>query len=325
MSPEQADGRSAILDHRTDIYSLGITLYELLTLRPAFPASDRQTLLRQIAGDEPPAPRRLNPAIPADFETIILKAIAKDPRDRYGTARELANDLNLAIEQKPIKAKPPSTWQRAQKWVRRHQAVAASAFLLLLLARAAFAASTILISKERNSAIAAGEDADRERERAETSYLTARDAVKQMLKQVGDERLGGIREMKEVRTTVLEDAVTFFTKLTEINPRDAQAYAERADALRLLGRFPEALKDYETCLEIDPDNVSIHLAVADHIPRWHINPNAMSISFSHAKRATEIDPGHALARWLYAWRLSSRGEPDKARRAKAFRRTGAAN
>ena len=86
MSPEQAEGRSAILDHRTDIYSLGITLYELLTLQPAFPATDRQALLRQIAQDEPPAPRKLNKHIPADLETILLKSIAKDPRDRYLSA-----------------------------------------------------------------------------------------------------------------------------------------------------------------------------------------------------------------------------------------------
>ena len=84
MSPEQAEGKSAFLDHRTDIYSLGVTLYELLTLRPAFPADDRQTLLRQIANDEPTPPSKLNAAIPPELETIVLKSIAKDTRDRYG-------------------------------------------------------------------------------------------------------------------------------------------------------------------------------------------------------------------------------------------------
>ena len=107
MSPEQAEGKSAILDHRTDIYSLGITLYELLTLQPAFPATDRQTLLRQIANDEPPAPRKLNHTIPADLETIVLKSISKDPRDRYASAADLAADLYRYIAQQPLKARRP--------------------------------------------------------------------------------------------------------------------------------------------------------------------------------------------------------------------------
>ena len=77
MSPEQASGKTHLVDHRADIYALGITLYELLTLRPAFDAANPQQFLRQIERDDPPAPRRVNPAIPADLETIVQKAIAK--------------------------------------------------------------------------------------------------------------------------------------------------------------------------------------------------------------------------------------------------------
>ena len=84
MSPEQAAGKRTILDHRTDIYSLGVTLYEALTLRPAFPGTDRQELLRQIAELEPPLPGRVNRDIPSDLETIVLKSMAKEPEGRYG-------------------------------------------------------------------------------------------------------------------------------------------------------------------------------------------------------------------------------------------------
>src|SRR5206468_2968600 len=93
MSPEQALARRVVIDHRTDIYSLGVTLYELLTLRPAFDGRDRQELLRQLAHEEPPAPRRLDPAIPRDLETIVLKAMSKEVAGRYATAQELADDL----------------------------------------------------------------------------------------------------------------------------------------------------------------------------------------------------------------------------------------
>ena len=79
MSPEQALARRGVVDHRTDVYSLGATLYELLTLRPAFEGRDREELLRQIADEEPPPPRDLDPAVPAELETIVLKALAQGP------------------------------------------------------------------------------------------------------------------------------------------------------------------------------------------------------------------------------------------------------
>ena len=93
MSPEQALAKRVVVDHRTDIYSLGITLYELTTLRPAFAAEDRHVLLRQIAFDEPRKLRQIDSKIPPDLETIVLKAIEKNPGDRFATAKELADDL----------------------------------------------------------------------------------------------------------------------------------------------------------------------------------------------------------------------------------------
>src|SRR5207248_4531000 len=79
MSPEQALGRPALVDPRSDVYALGATLYELLGLEPAVPGGDRQELLRRIAADEPRPPRRHNRAVPAELETVVLKALAKDP------------------------------------------------------------------------------------------------------------------------------------------------------------------------------------------------------------------------------------------------------
>ena len=79
MSPEQASGKRVVIDGRTDIYSLGVTLYELLTLEPAFEGHDRQELLRRIAEEEPQSPRKLNASIPRELETILLKAMAKEP------------------------------------------------------------------------------------------------------------------------------------------------------------------------------------------------------------------------------------------------------
>src|SRR5205085_3044897 len=109
MSPEQALARPAGVDHRTDVYGLGATLYELLTLAPAFPGRDRQELLRQIAFEEPKPPRRVDPVVPADLETIVLKALAKDPAERYATAGALADEMRRFLTAQPVRARRP-TW-----------------------------------------------------------------------------------------------------------------------------------------------------------------------------------------------------------------------
>jgi serine/threonine protein kinase len=171
MSPEQALARHAAVDQRTDLYSLGATLYELLTLRPAFPGNDRQELLRQIAFEEPAPPRRLNKGIPAELETIVLKAMEKNPADRYATALELAEDLRRFLGDQPIRAKRPSWLQRLRKLVRRHRAVVTVAATTLAVA---LVASTALIWRERADTLAALHEAQVQRARAEQRERLAR-------------------------------------------------------------------------------------------------------------------------------------------------------
>src|SRR5690606_32044764 len=118
----QALAKRVIVDQRSDIYSLGVTLYELLTLRPAFTGSDRQELLRQIAFEDPPRLQQLRPGIPRDLETIVLKAIEKNPGDRYATAIDLAEELRRFLADRPIKAKRAGLVQQVSKWTRRHVA-----------------------------------------------------------------------------------------------------------------------------------------------------------------------------------------------------------
>jgi eukaryotic-like serine/threonine-protein kinase len=176
MSPEQALAQRVPIDHRTDIYSLGATLYELLTLEPAFGGRDRHELLRQIAFEEPCPPRRLNKAIPAELETIVLKAIEKNPADRFGTAQELADDLERFLKDEPIRAKRPSVVQRARKWMRRHRPVVVSACVATAVV-VAIAIGALLISLRNisgalseKSAALAEKSAALEREK-EITYL----------------------------------------------------------------------------------------------------------------------------------------------------------
>ena len=106
MSPEQAAGRSLEVDHRTDIYSLGVTLYELLTLCPAIRGDDGPDLLRKIEQHEPLRPRALSPDLPGDLEAVVQKAIAKARQERYPTAAALAEDLQRFLDGLPTVARP---------------------------------------------------------------------------------------------------------------------------------------------------------------------------------------------------------------------------
>ena len=142
MSPEQALGKSGMADYRTDIYSLGATLYELLALEPVYAGRDRQEILRRIAFEEPRPPRRINASIPLDLETIVLKAMAKDPASRYGTAQDLADDLNRFLECEPIRARRSNAWERSVKWAQRRPAIAALLAMVLLTTMVGFMGST---------------------------------------------------------------------------------------------------------------------------------------------------------------------------------------
>ena len=149
MSPEQALAQPIGVDHRTDIYSLGATLYEFLTLEPAFNGHDRHELLRQIAIEEPRPVRKVNKAVPADLETIVLKAMAKNPAERYATAQEMASDLRRFLRDEPILARPLTLLKRTRRWARRHRPVMVSAAVALLAALTVLAGSIGWIVRDR--------------------------------------------------------------------------------------------------------------------------------------------------------------------------------
>ena len=133
LSPEQARGSRGAVDGRTDVYALGATLYELLTLRQVFEGDDRAELLRQITAEQPMAPRRLDPSIPVDLDTIVLKALAKDPAERYATAGGLASDLARFLAGQPIHARRPTWAGRGVRWARRHGRTMAAACVMTAL------------------------------------------------------------------------------------------------------------------------------------------------------------------------------------------------
>jgi tetratricopeptide (TPR) repeat protein len=133
MSPEQARRKKIAVDHRTDVYSLGATLYEMLALRPPFSGKDHQDTLSQIIERDPVEPRKVNPRVPRDLETIVLKCLRKDAGDRYGTAEALGQDLRRFVRGEVIEARPEGRGERLARRVRRHRVQLLVLLTILLL------------------------------------------------------------------------------------------------------------------------------------------------------------------------------------------------
>ncbi len=167
MSPEQA--KTGPIDGRTDIYSLGATLYELLALRPPFDGRTAAELIHQIANREPLSPRRIDPRLPRDLETIVLKAMAKRPSDRYASAQDLADDLSRFLAFEPVQARRIGPLGRAWRFARRHPSLSTVSTLAAVVIVAVASWAHLSVVEQRNEALKAKdarEAAIRDKDRA---------------------------------------------------------------------------------------------------------------------------------------------------------------
>jgi WD40 repeat protein len=178
MAPERFQGKA---DARSDVYALAVTLYEMLALRPPFVGRDQAELIGQITEATPPALHELAPAIPRDLETIVAKAMARDPDQRYATATTLADDLRAFLENRPIRARRASTLEKFRRWCRRNPTVAALttivAILVIILGTGTWL--TTVLRSDRDRALANQERAERaERENQIRAHLASATAYR---------------------------------------------------------------------------------------------------------------------------------------------------
>ncbi|WP_425613458.1 serine/threonine protein kinase [Anatilimnocola sp. NA78] len=228
-SPEQAQALPGLVDHRTDIYSLAATLYELVTLRPIFDGRDRNELLRQIAEADPESPRKIAPNVPEELETVLLKALSKAPADRYSTAAEFAEDLKRFIDDKPIRARRPTSLELARKWLRRHPSVVVTAVILLILTTIGSLATSAIVRGEKQKVVEAYKREQTRANEAEAQYKLARRSVDDLFR-VSEEELADRPGTEPLRKRLLTSVLAYYREFIEQRREDKGAQADLQEA-----------------------------------------------------------------------------------------------
>ncbi|MGO9467246.1 MAG: serine/threonine-protein kinase [Isosphaeraceae bacterium] len=251
MAPERFGGRC---DARSDVYSLGLTMYELAALRPAFEESDRYKLIDQIRRKGPRQLKALAPKVPRDLETIIQKSIAPDPAHRYGTAATLADDLRRYLEDRPIRARRASRPERVLRWCRRNP-WAAFSIAVLCLGTAVSTWQALRATAASRAASLAEAATRKERDRAERSRDLAFEAANTIISTDQDQM--SIEEAIPFRAMLLDEGLRLSQEMTKGAEGDARAEKLSAKAQMMEAKIVLAKGDRRRAYEIGKRAVDV--------------------------------------------------------------------
>jgi serine/threonine-protein kinase len=244
MAPERFAGRC---DARSDVYALGLTLYELLALRPAYGAADRHELMRRVMSEEPQRLRELVAHLPRDLETIVEKAIAREPAERYASAAALAEDLQRYLDDKPIKARRVSAAEQALRWAKRNPAVAALAAGLLLALMAGLAG----VTWQWRKAVANLDAAESANRKAQARFDLAMEAVRAFTTGASEDVILKEKALEGLRKKLLGQSQSFYDKLRASleGETDRASRSALAEALFDAGKLYGDVDDAQRALE----------------------------------------------------------------------------
>lgn len=228
MAPEQAAGKPGTIGPAADIYALGAILYEMLTGRPPFKAATVAETLLQLQTEEPVPPRRFQPGVPRDLETICLKCLNKEPAKRYQSARTLADDLGRFLRGEPIRARPVPSWEPAWRWSQRNRRLAITLGSLLLAVVGSLPVMAILWRVSENR-----------RHEAEDNARDAVAAVDDYLTRISEDRLLKEPGLQPLRKDLLQSAARYYEKFVKRRSDDPSMRAELGLAYYRLGMINE--------------------------------------------------------------------------------------
>jgi len=324
MAPEGLQGES---DARSDVYGLGMTMYELLTLEPPFDDSNPSRLIRRVGEDQPIRPRKRNPAIPRDLETIVLKATAREPGDRYPTARALADDIGRFLDDRPVQARRATLAEKFGRWCRRNKPLAALA--ATALGSLVFAAVVGWVGYATTRRALEGEsrrrrEADAATQRAESNVALSLEALEEIFNNLTLRPLGPTfgspdrdrppgepppppgfpsrRAVDDGQTALLQSILGFYDRFAALNETNATLKREAAKAHRRIGELRQRLGQFDAADAAFGRSAALFEALAIEFPDSPDDRHALAETLIvHEPRSDTPDAlQSALERWQRA-------------------------
>lgn len=297
-SPEQIDPARHELDGRSDVFSLGIVLYELATLRRPFEGTSTQSVLRAVIGDEPRSLRSCDPRIARDFEAVVLQALEKAPSARYADAAALAADLGRFLRREPVRARRHSWWRHGTRWLLRHRLATAAVTMAALLL---IGGPSVALWFSADSRAAIG----RERDAATARFAVARRSIQQLAVRLADRQLPDAPLLQRFRLELLQDVRRGYDDLLQLAGEDADAELLAAAAHSCVH---QAAALYDLGRTVDADRTFTHgIALGQRAMAIDANAGEPDTG-DHAILLAEAFTGRGLAR--YTIRANGYEQPD---------------
>jgi serine/threonine-protein kinase len=266
MSPEQAAGELDELGPKSDVYSLGATLYHMLTGNPPFKNSDVKSLIAQVQSGEFSPPCEVNSNVPQGLEAVCMKAMGRQPDERYASPLELAEDIEHWLADEPVSAWQEPVLERTRRWIRGHQMLVSSTAVALIVALVCAGAGLALLNEAWQGEQVARQDAQQNHTAAERHFEQARDAVNQFYTEVSEEALLHQPGLQPLRERLMKQALEYYVGFLKERGDDQALRAEVADTWFRVGVITELVHSPEQSLEAYQRARKLHQALQSDQP-----------------------------------------------------------